>query len=167
MLGLMAILVGDETERRGGPSGAAEPGTELLLIEDDPAQARLLAEVLHGREPRWTVTAVRDGAVALAYLRRGAALPALVLLDVKLPRMMGHEVLAAIRADATWRHLPVVMLSSSDAPEDVRRAHELGALRYLVKPRTLPELVNTAQTIHDLWLKVTAPECNEKQMPDD
>lgn len=135
----------------GTPGTAPITPLRILLADDNAADRTLLTTVLTGHETPIIVESACDGADVLAMLRdRRRTPPHLVLLDLKMPRMDGLEALAAIKADAVLRRLPVIMLTTSDAPEDVRCAHELGADGYLTKPRTLPEMMNLAQAVVDL-----------------
>lgn len=134
----------------------------ILLVEDNPAEAGLVIEALAAGPVPVTVRVAADGVAALALLRCAGrdtlTHPALVLLDLNLPRQNGHEALAEIRRDAALRRLPVVMLTTSDAEEDVYRAYDLGVNSYIVKPRTLPDLMRTISLIATYWLAtVTLP----------
>jgi len=111
----------------------------LLLVEDNDDHAELFRRVLTRLDLPVTLTRAADGPEALDYLRQGQenqepATPDMVLLDLKLPRMDGHSVLAEIKQDPSLHRLPVIILSTSNAPSDVRRAYEAHANSYLVKP---------------------------------
>ena len=99
------------------------------------------------------LTVVRDGVDALARLR-GGPLPDLVLLDLNLPRMSGHEVLAEIKRDDQLRRLPVVVLSTSTVAEDVRRSYELGASVHVAKPVDFDQFTFVIKQIEDFFLSV-------------
>ena len=112
----------------------------LLLVEDDPADARLVLDALAELHLGDQILVIPEGIQALEYLHargryrgRPPGHPAVILLDIKLPHLDGHEVLAQIRADPGLRCIPVVMLSASRQDWDLRRAYELGANGYLVK----------------------------------
>jgi chemotaxis family two-component system response regulator Rcp1 len=132
---------------------------EILLVEDDPADVQLVREALQeGRVPS-RVHVVRDGVEALAYLRGArqhahAVLPDLILLDLKMPRMGGLEVLAAVKADEMLRRVPVIILTTSDAPDDILRAYDLQASLYITKPENLEEFDRMMHTIRDHFLTV-------------
>ena len=132
---------------------------EILLVEDNAGDAELVREALaEGGIPN-TINVVWDGIEALAYLRGeaphgGAVKPDFMLLDLKLPKKAGLEVLAEMKADEVLRHIPVIVLSSSDAPEDVQRAYDLQASCYLTKPAELDEFERVMQTIRDFALTV-------------
>lgn len=128
------------------------PAPTILLVEDNAADASLLLELLEGVEPAVRALHVGTGERALAHLHgqvEGAPpiAPQLVLMDLKLPGRSGQEILAAIRAAPPLRRLPVVILSTSDAPRDVDGCYEAGANAYLVKssdPDELAERVGLA-----------------------
>jgi CheY-like chemotaxis protein len=134
-------------------------GAPVLLVEDDPDDV-LLTELAF-EETRFPspLRVVRDGEEAVAYLggtggfadRARFPLPALVLLDLKLPRRSGFEVLAWIRAHPVLRRLPVVVLTSSRETSDVDRAYGLGASSYIVKPVAHEALLECARTLERYW----------------
>lgn len=143
--------------------------SDILLVEDNPDDVELtrLAFVEAGQPHRLHV--VSDGAEAVDYLlargrhaeRDPAALPALVLLDLNLPRLDGHEVLQAIRADATTRCLPVVVLTTSIEPSDVERAYARGANSYIQKPVEFDRFVDVVRQVGRYWLGINlAPGCD-------
>ena len=108
---------------------------EILLVDDNPADVRLTREALGDGRLSHSLSVARDGEEALDYLRReGATRPDVVLLDLNLPRKDGREVLAELRADAELHSLPVVVLTASQAEEDVLRSYDLRADGYLTKP---------------------------------
>ena len=117
----------------------AQATIEVLLVEDNPADARLTREVLKGGTMRNNLTVVTDGAEALSYLRRegpysDALRPDVVLLDLNLPKMDGREVLKRIRMDPALRSIPVIVLTTSGAEGDVAGAYAERADSYLQKP---------------------------------
>lgn len=131
----------------------------LLLVEDDPGDELLIQTALRECAARVDVTVVPDGVEALAYLRRqgdyaDAAPPDLVLLDLKLPRKGGMEVLAEMKNDPALRRTPVVILTTSFAPEDIARAYDLQASAYLTKPEDLHEYQRLMAALSDFWLGV-------------
>ena len=126
---------------------------EILLVEDNQADALLLQEALRLAEVHEPVHVVRDGESALEHLRVVTPLPKLVLLDLNLPRKDGREVLAEIRADPALHELPIIILTTSSSPPDVQFAYESGANAYIRKPLGLDELVDAAESIRDFWLR--------------
>lgn len=130
----------------------------VLLVEDDPDDVHLLRRAFRRATPRLLLEHVADGEGAMARLTDHAApLPAVVLLDLKLPRMSGFEVLGWIRADRRVRRLPVVVLTSSGLSDDVGRAYDLGANSYLVKPTAPEALTSMMSDVDRYWLRANEP----------
>jgi two-component system response regulator len=132
----------------------------ILLVEDNPGDAQLVRLALAEALPSARLLVVADGEAALARLGEEGPPPDLMLLDLNLPRLSGHEVLAAVRAseDAPVRRLPVVVLSSSQAEADVLRSYELGASSHLAKPADVDELFALVETLARYWFgAVTLP----------
>jgi CheY-like chemotaxis protein len=132
---------------------------EILLVEDDPADVQLVKEALQEGQVPYQVSVVNDGVQAMAYLRGEdpygqAILPDLILLDLKMPRMSGLEVLAEIKRDDLMRSIPVIVLTTSDAPDDILKAYALQASMYITKPEDLEEFDRIMNTIRDLFLTV-------------
>ena len=125
---------------------------KILLVEDSLADIELTLEALAGAKVANEVVVMRDGAAALAYLRTAADRPDLVILDLNLPRLTGHEVLAAMRADERMRRIPVAVLTTSSADSDVARTYDLGANCFLTKPVDVDQFVDVVQSIDDFWL---------------
>lgn len=128
----------------------------FLLVEDDDDHATILIRTLRQNRIANAIDRVADGADALAYLRRegpysGKSRPDIVLLDLKLPQMDGHDVLAAIKADPELRSIPVVVLTTSDAELDRARAYELHANSYLVKPVDFERFRQMANELSLYW----------------
>ena len=133
---------------------------EILVVDDDDADALMIEEALGSPEMHTTVTRVADGREALDYLHRvapytAATRPDLILLDLNLPRKNGFEVLRELKLDADHRRIPVVMLTTSSAQEDIRRSYELYANSYTTKPATLPEFVDFVQSLEQYWVRST------------
>lgn len=131
---------------------------EILLVEDNPGDARLAMEVLKEAKVRNRLRHVPDGEEAMAYLRRqgkyaNAPRPNLILMDLNLPRKDGRELLAEIKADGDLRWIPVVVLTTSQAEEDITRVYELNANCYVPKPIDLDQFVRVMRSIEDFWLK--------------
>jgi CheY-like chemotaxis protein len=126
---------------------------QILLVEDSLADIELTLEALAGAKVANEVVVVRDGAEALARLRNSSErLPDFVILDLNLPRMNGHEVLSAMRADERLRRIPVAVLTTSSAERDVVKTYDLGANCFLTKPVDIDQFVNVVQSIDDFWL---------------
>lgn len=132
---------------------------EILLVEDNPGDVRLTREALREGKVRNNLHVVTDGVQALRYLRqegeyRDATRPDLILLDLNLPRMSGREVLEVIKADPRLRSIPVVVLTSSEAEQDILRAYELNANCYITKPVDLDQFITVVKSIEDFWLTI-------------
>ena len=132
---------------------------EILLVEDNPGDARLTLEVFKEAATGKRVTHVPDGVEALAYLRReggyaAAPRPDLILLDLNLPRKDGREVLAAVKNDEALRRIPIVVLTSSEAEEDIFRAYDLKANCYVSKPVNFDQFQRVIQCLEEFWLTI-------------
>lgn len=132
---------------------------QVLLIEDSPSDARLMQEAFRDGKIVNTLTVVTDGFAALEYLhRRGkyakAARPDLILLDLNLPKMDGREVLRRIKIDDDLKTIPVVVLTTSEADQDVIKAYEYHANCYIRKPVDLARFLEIISMIEDFWLTV-------------
>ena len=132
---------------------------QVLLVEDDPGDVLMTREAFEDEKVRNELHVVGNGVDALAFLRRegdyaDAPTPDLVLLDLNLPRMDGREVLAHIKSDAALRVIPVVVLTTSRAEEDVLRAYDLNANCYITKPVDLEQFIRVVQAIEDFWLTI-------------
>jgi CheY-like chemotaxis protein len=143
--------------------GAVRP-VEILVVDDNEGDILLTEEVLREGKILNRVSVARDGVEALAFLRRegahaGAARPDLILLDLNLPRKDGRELLADIKADPALRRIPVVILTTSKAEEDVLKTYDLHANCYLTKPVGLDEFIGVVRSIESFWLTmVRLPE---------
>ncbi|HTB14155.1 MAG TPA: response regulator [Bryobacteraceae bacterium] len=130
---------------------------EVLLVEDNPGDIRLIQEAFKEGDVFSHLNIARDGEQAMAYLRQEGAYsnsprPAFILLDLNLPRKDGREVLAEIKGDSTLRQIPVVILSTSTNVEDVRRAYDLHANCYVPKPFDVDRLGQLGRTLEEFWL---------------
>jgi two-component system, chemotaxis family, response regulator Rcp1 len=134
---------------------------KILVVEDNPADVYLIRASLSLGEIPKQLNVVTDGAKALDFLSRSgeyadAPRPDLILLDLNLPKVDGREVLDRIKADPEWRHIPVVILSTSTAESDVARAYEHHANCYLAKPRDVDEYLDLVHAIESYWLNCVA-----------
>lgn len=132
---------------------------EILLVEDNPGDVRLTREALKEGKVRNNLYNAPDGVEALRFLRRegehaGAVRPDLILLDLNLPRKDGREVLEEIKADPDLRHIPVVVLTSSEAEQDIVRAYDLHANCYVTKPVDLDQFIHVVRSIEDFWFTI-------------
>ena len=138
--------------------GAGRP-VEILLVEDNPGDVRLTREALKEGKIHVHLSVASDGEQALAFLRRqgphaAAPRPDLILLDLNLPRKGGREVLAEIKADAPLRRIPVVVLTSSQAEQDILASYDLNANCYITKPVDLDQFLGVVKSIEHFWLQV-------------
>jgi chemotaxis family two-component system response regulator Rcp1 len=129
---------------------------DILLVEDNPGDARLTREALAMSKLPNTLHTVRDGEEALAFLRREGQFedrpaPDLILLDLNLPRRDGREVLEDVKRDPRLMHIPVVVLTSSQAEEDILRSYRLHANCFITKPADLEQLTRVVQGIEQFW----------------
>ena len=133
-------------------------GSRILLVEDSVRDAELILSALEPNQVAGEVVHVRDGAEALDYLyRRGTfagrsdAQPILLLLDLKLPKVDGLEVLRQIKGDAALKMIPVVMMTSSRQEQDLVRSYELGVNAYVVKPMKFQDFVEAVKQVSGFW----------------
>jgi len=132
---------------------------DILLVEDNPGDVRLTEEAFKEGQIKNTLHVVNDGVEALAFLRQRdeyaeAPRPDIVLLDLNLPRKDGDEVLDEIRNDPDLEALPVVVLTSSEAQEDIVKSYELTANAFLTKPVDPEEFIRVVRTFQEFWLSV-------------
>jgi CheY-like chemotaxis protein len=130
----------------------------ILLVEDSPRDAELILDALDGHQLANEVVHVRDGADALDYLHRRGAFagrsdgqPALLLLDLKLPKVDGLEVLREIKSDAALKMIPVVMMTSSREEQDLLDSYQLGVNAYVVKPMKFHDFVEAVKQVGGFW----------------
>ena len=140
---------------------------EILLVEDNPGDVRLTQEALRDAKVHNTLHVVTDGVEALAFLRRegkyaGSRRPDVILLDLNLPRKDGREVLAEIKVDEELRSIPVVVLTTSTAEQDILKAYELHANCYITKPVDLEQFIEVVRSIQDFWFTVVRLPPNGK-----
>jgi two-component system response regulator len=132
---------------------------EILLVEDSPADVDLTKEALDDAKVVNNLNVVEDGVEALRFLRRegeyaDAPHPDLILLDLNLPKKDGREVLQEIKADEVLRRVPVVILTTSEAEQDILRSYDLHANCYVTKPVDLDQFVRVVKSIEDFWLTI-------------
>ncbi len=144
-------------------SCAAVRPLQLLLVEDNPGDVRLTREALKNGDVSLQLSVVRDGVEAIDFLRKrgdfkSAPVPDLILLDLNLPRKSGREVLSEIKSDPDLKRIPVLVMTTSHADQDINRAYSLNANCYITKPMDLNEFLRIVKSIEDFWLKtVTLP----------
>jgi CheY-like chemotaxis protein len=132
---------------------------EILLVEDNPGDVRLTMEGLNEGKVRNNLHVAKDGVEAMAFLRRerqfqNAVRPDLILLDLNLPRKDGREVLADIKSDNDLKTIPVVVLTTSRAEQDVLHSYQLQANCYITKPVDLEQFITVVKSIEDFWLTI-------------
>ncbi len=154
------------TGSRNEPGGARQAAgfKRILLVEDNPYDVELALAALEEHRLAAQVAVTHDGVEALDYLhsrgryaRRSGGLPAVMLVDVKMPRMDGLELLGQLKRDPGLRHVPVVMLTSSRESRDLERCYELGANAYVVKPVEFTQYVSTVKEIGLFWAVLNEP----------
>lgn len=136
--------------------------TEILIVEDNPYEADLVKRCLKKLLPPERVVHLDDGAEALDFIlaqgdyafREGAGLPRLILLDIKVPKVSGIEILTRLRQNPKTALVPVVMFSSSREPRDLQDSYLMGANSYVVKPIDFTELENTINALVKYWLDI-------------
>ncbi len=142
---------------------------DILLIEDSPADVRLTREALKEARVLNALHVVQDGIAALAFLRKqgqyaGSPRPDLILLDLNLPKKDGREVLAEIKQDEDLKRIPVVVLTTSRAEEDVVRSYNLHANAYVAKPVDLAQFLHVIRSLEEFWLAVvTLPPSGKRK----
>jgi two-component system response regulator len=143
----------------------AEPTVEILLVEDNQDDEELTLLALRDAKLANRIDVVRDGEEALEYLfangryanRNMQRLPKLILLDIKLPKVDGLEVLARLRADSRTRTVPVVILTSSREEQDIIRGYDLGVNSYIVKPVDFDQFMSAVKQIGYYWMLLNEP----------
>jgi CheY-like chemotaxis protein len=132
---------------------------EILLVEDNPGDVRLIRESLKDGKVCNNLTVVGDGEEALSLLHKEGQyknfpFPDLILLDLNLPRKDGREILAEIKSDPLLKHIPVVIITSSEAEQDIIKAYNLQANCYITKPVDLTQFIYVVRSIEDFWLTI-------------
>lgn len=132
---------------------------EFLLVEDNPGDVRLTCEALTESKVKNNLSIVGDGMEAMEFLHRqgkyaDAPRPDVILLDLNLPKKNGLEVLAEIKADASLKRIPVVIITSSEAEQDVLRTYDLHVNCYVNKPVDLEQFIKVVQSIETFWLTI-------------
>jgi CheY-like chemotaxis protein len=139
-------------------AGIAVP-IEILLVEDNPGDVRLTREALRDAKVRNNLHVAADGVEAMAFLHKEgehgqAPRPDLIFLDLNLPRKSGREVLEEIKQDELLKHIPVVILTTSQAERDILESYRLRANAYVAKPVDLEQFLKVVQSIEQFWLEI-------------
>lgn len=142
-------------------SDRLEKPIELLLVEDNPGDVRLTQDAFEQLSTETTIHVATDGIDALEFLstrhdRETESVPDLILLDLNLPRMGGLEFLEAIRDDSNFASLPVLVVTSSTATEDILESYELAANAYLIKPTDPDEYAAMVEAVAAFWFRQAA-----------
>lgn len=142
-----------------GPVTDPNPKVEVLLVEDNPGDVELTRIALREARLLTPLKVVTDGEQAVAYLRseppfEHARRPGLILLDLNLPRMDGHEVLKTLKADPDLKHIPVCILTTSGDEMDIAESYNLHANSYIQKPSVLNDMVSVVTHVNEYWLRV-------------
>ena len=148
--------------------GSSSRQIEILLVDDNPADVRLMIEAFKKAQFSHHLSIAEDGMEALDFLRQegayhGAPRPDLILLDLNMPRKNGQEVLAEIKADDNLKNIPVVILTTSQAKDDVVKAYGLHANCYINKPVDFDAFTKVVQTIQDFWFCVVTLPLDPKR----
>jgi chemotaxis family two-component system response regulator Rcp1 len=140
---------------------------EILLVDDNPADTDLIAEVWARNRCPSNIRAITDGVEAIAFLRReqkyaNALLPDFVILDLNLPKKDGRALLAEVKTDKFLRKIPIAIFSTSEAQQDITRSYELGANCYVSKPGNLQGFISAVTLIGDFWFGLARLPREEK-----
>lgn len=132
---------------------------EILLVDDNEGDVRLAMETLRESKIHNHVNVVRDGVEAMAYLHKegkfaNAVRPDLIFLDLNMPRKDGREVLAEVKSDSEFKQIPVVILTISQAEQDIFKSYNLHANCFITKPVDLQQFVKVVQTIEEFWFTI-------------
>jgi CheY-like chemotaxis protein len=132
---------------------------DILIVEDNPGDARLMKEVLKGKMYFNSIHIVKDGLEAMNFLHKKGEfstmpLPDLIFLDLNLPKIDGREVLAKIKSDDVLKHIPVVVMTMSQAEEDILKSYNLHANCYITKPIDLDQFVKVVESLEDFWFSI-------------
>lgn len=132
---------------------------DFLLVEDNPGDVRLTQEALKNHKVQNNLHVATDGEEAMAFLHRkgkyaNAPRPDIILLDLNLPKKDGREVLAEIKSDSNLKTIPVVIITSSEAEQDIVKSYNLNANCYVTKPVNLDQFIKVVQSVNDFWLTI-------------
>lgn len=128
---------------------------QILLVEDNPGDARLAVEALTEGKITNNISVVQDGVEAVSFLRdENNPRPDLIFLDLNLPKMNGKEVLAVIKNDPKLKRIPVIILTTSDADQDISATYDLQANCYITKPVGFDQFIEVIQSVENFWLSI-------------
>jgi CheY-like chemotaxis protein len=140
---------------------------EVLLVEDNPGDVRLMVEALKDAKVNNNLSVANNGETAMEFLRHegdysGAPTPDLIMLDLNLPKKDGREVLMEIKEDPDLKHIPVVVITTSGAEEDIIKSYRLHANCYITKPVNFEQFIKVVHSIEEFWLTVVKLPKNDK-----
>lgn len=132
---------------------------KILLVEDNEGDILLTTEALEDAKISNSLKVIRDGASLLVYLKEVAEkstseLPDLILLDINLPKLNGHEVLKAVKSNKLLKHIPIIMLTTSSSESDILKSYQEFASCYLIKPIEVGDFLQVVKKIEDFWLSI-------------
>ena len=131
--------------------------TNLIVFADDDADDRLLLqEAFEENNLKCTLYFVEDGVELLDYLEQNGTVPSLILLDINMPRKDGKQILQEIKSSIQWRHIPVILFTTSKSPEDIRKCYDLGANSFIVKPSSFENLLSVTNIIGEYWMNTVS-----------
>ncbi len=131
--------------------------TNLVVFADDDTDDRLLLqEAFEENNLKCTLDFVEDGVELLDYLEKNTTVPSLILLDINMPRKDGKQILKEIKSSPQWRHIPVIMFTTSKSPEDIRKCYDLGANSFIVKPSSFENLLTVTNIIGQYWIETVS-----------
>jgi two-component system, chemotaxis family, response regulator Rcp1 len=136
---------------------SSDTPVHILLVEDNPADVRLVHEALHTTALRYVLEVASDGDEAIERLRApfsGRNVPDLILLDLNLPRKSGHDVLKLIKSDPKTSSIPTIVMSSSSSPDDVEKAYAAHANCYVQKPQSIDDFFHVCSLLEAFWFEV-------------
>lgn len=137
---------------------SARQSCELMIVDDDASDVELMSEAVRTWRQKPRIVTFENGEAALAYLESGAPASGcrLILLDLNMPGIGGRETLKRLKSKPAVRAIPVIVLTTSGSPEDIKRSYEDGANCYIIKPLELSQLFTIAKRLEDFWLETVA-----------
>lgn len=133
------------------------PPIEILLVDDNPGDIDLTLEAFQRARIANNIHVTKDGQEAIDYLTKkeeGFKKPDVILLDINLPKKNGHEVLEVIKSDDRLKHIPVIMLTTSESQDDIKRSYANHANCYISKPVVMSEFFKIVSTLEEFWLQI-------------
>lgn len=128
----------------------------IIFADDDSDDQLLMKEAFEENNLPCQLDFVENGHKLIEYLKKNEENPSLILLDINMPGKDGREILSELKLSLEWRHIPIIMFSTSKSPEDVRKCYELGANSYIVKPSSFEGLLKVTNIISKYWIDTVA-----------